>query len=92
MKCESGNNDGESRFGQTATERVVEEAHDGRVGHRSLNGHQAEGHPLLADIMWFTVGLAVWLLLRDALWFVGFMSLYAIWVTHLAGWAAETPV
>jgi hypothetical protein len=20
------------------------------------------------------------------------MSLYAIWVTHLAGWAAETPV
>jgi len=20
------------------------------------------------------------------------MSLYAIWITHLAGWAAETPV
>ena len=32
------------------------------------------------------------IVLRDALWFVGFMSLYAIWVTHLAGWAAETPV
>ena len=30
--------------------------------------------------------------LRDALWFVGFMSLYAIWVTYIAGWAAETPV
>ena len=28
----------------------------------------------------------------ETLWFVGFMSLYAIWVTHLAGWAAETPV
>lgn len=43
-------------------------------------------------IFWFTVGLATWIVLRDALWFVGFMSLYAIWVTHLAGWAAETPV
>jgi hypothetical protein len=43
-------------------------------------------------IIWFTVGLAVWIILRNELWFVGFMSLYAIWVTHLAGWAAETPV
>ena len=43
-------------------------------------------------ILWFTVGLVVWISLRDALWFVGFMSLYAIWVTHVAGWAAETPV
>jgi hypothetical protein len=43
-------------------------------------------------IGWFTIGLVVWLLLRDELWFVGFMSLYAIWITHLAGWAAETPV
>ena len=43
-------------------------------------------------IIWFTVGLVLWIVLRDALWFVGFMSLYAIWVTHLAGWAAETPV
>ena len=43
-------------------------------------------------VLWVTVGTVVWILLRDALWFVGFMSLYAIWVTHLAGWAAETPV
>jgi hypothetical protein len=43
-------------------------------------------------IFWFTAGLVVWILLRDSLWFVGFMSLYAIWITHLAGWAAETPV
>jgi len=43
-------------------------------------------------IIWFTVGLVVWIVLRHALWFVGFMSLYAIWITHLAGWAAETPV
>jgi hypothetical protein len=43
-------------------------------------------------ILWFTIGLATWILLRHALWFVGFMSLYAIWITHLAGWAAETPV
>ena len=43
-------------------------------------------------ILWFTVGLALWIVLRQDLWFVGFMSLYAIWITHLAGWAAETPV
>jgi hypothetical protein len=43
-------------------------------------------------ITWLTVGLAMWIVLRHALWFVGFMSLYAIWITHLAGWAAETPV
>ena len=43
-------------------------------------------------IFWFTIGLATWIILRHALWFVGFMSLYAIWVSHLASWAAETPV
>jgi hypothetical protein len=45
-----------------------------------------------ATVLWLTVGLVAWILLRNALWFVGFMSLYAIWITHLAGWAAETPV
>lgn len=43
-------------------------------------------------VLWLTAGTVVWIALRDALWFVGFMSLYAICVTHLAGWAAETPV
>lgn len=43
-------------------------------------------------VLWLTVGTVAWVILRDALWFVGFMSLYAIWITHLAGWAAETPV
>ena len=43
-------------------------------------------------ITWLTLGSVVWIVLRDALWFVGFMSLYAIWITHLTGWAAETPV
>ena len=43
-------------------------------------------------LLWFTVGLVLWVVLRNDLWFVGFMSLYAIWITHLAGWAAETPV
>jgi hypothetical protein len=43
-------------------------------------------------ILWFTLGLVIWLALRNELWFVGFMSLYAIWISHLAGWAAETPV
>ena len=43
-------------------------------------------------IIWLTAGTAIWLMLSDVLWFVGFMSLYAIWISHLAGWAAETPV
>lgn len=43
-------------------------------------------------IVWMTAGTALWVTLRDALWFVGFMSLYAIWISHFTGWAAETPV
>ena len=54
--------------------------------------HQRRVIHYWATVLWFTVGLVVWIVLRDALWFVGFMSLYAIWITHLAGWAAETPV
>ena len=42
-------------------------------------------------VFWVTGGTLLWLWLRDALWFVGFMSLYAIWISHLAGWSAETP-
>jgi len=45
-----------------------------------------------ATVLWLTVGLVAWNHSRDALWFVGLMSLYAIWVTHIARWAAETPV
>jgi len=43
-------------------------------------------------IVWLTLGSVVWIVERDALWFVGFMSLYAIWISHVAGWAAEAPV
>ena len=43
-------------------------------------------------LIWLVPGTAVWIWLRDALWFVGFMSLYAIWITHWSGFSAETPV
>jgi hypothetical protein len=43
-------------------------------------------------LAWLTAGTVIWFLLRDDLWFVGFMSIYAIWVSHATGWAAETPV
>lgn len=43
-------------------------------------------------ILWIIPGTIIWLLLANMLWFVGFMSLYAIWISHLTGWAAETPV
>lgn len=42
-------------------------------------------------VAWLLPGTLVWLWLRDALWFVGFMSLYAIWITHWSGYSAETP-
>ena len=43
-------------------------------------------------ILWLGPGLLLWLWLRNALWFVGFMSVWAIWVGHLSSVAAETPV
>ena len=52
----------------------------------------APNAPLLGDRAVAHRRHRLWVILRDVLWFVGFMSLYAIWITHLAGWAAETPV
>jgi hypothetical protein len=43
-------------------------------------------------VLWLGPGTALWLLLRDALWFIGFMSLYALWSNHYVGVSAETPV
>jgi hypothetical protein len=43
-------------------------------------------------MVWLIPGTAIWLVLRDDLWFVGFMSVWAIWVGHLGAVAAETPV
>ena len=43
-------------------------------------------------VFWLGPGAALWLVLRNELWFVGFMSVWAIWVGHLSAVAAETPV
>lgn len=43
-------------------------------------------------IVWLLPGALIWYVLRDALWFVGFMSIYAIWISHWTAVAAETPV
>jgi hypothetical protein len=59
---------------------------------RHTNARQRRIAHYWLTLLWFTIGLGTWIVLRHALWFVGFMSLYAIWITHLAGWAAETPV
>ncbi len=42
-------------------------------------------------IVWLVPGLPIWLVLREALWFVGFMSIFALWWTGLATVAGETP-
>jgi hypothetical protein len=43
-------------------------------------------------ILWIFPGALIWWLLKNELWFIGFMSIYAIWVSHLTAVAAETPV
>lgn len=42
-------------------------------------------------LLWLFPGFAIWFVLKSALWFVGFMSIYAIWTTHWGGFSAETP-
>ena len=43
-------------------------------------------------VVWIIPGALIWFAMRNALWFVGFMSVWAIWVGHLSAVAAETPV
>lgn len=43
-------------------------------------------------VVWLGPGLAIWIVLRSAVWFIGFMSIYAIWTTHFGTFSAETPV
>lgn len=63
---------------------------DWLVAHTDRRGRAAINFWLL--ILWFVPGIFIWFLLRDALWFVGFMSIYAIWTGHLGALSAETPV
>jgi hypothetical protein len=43
-------------------------------------------------IVWIFPGIFIWFIFKDALWFVGFMSIYALWSTHFGAFSAETPV
>lgn len=43
-------------------------------------------------MFWLIPGTILWFILKDSLWFVGLMSLYALWATHFGGFSAETPV
>lgn len=43
-------------------------------------------------ILWVFPGTPVWLLLRGALWFVGLMSIVALWLSAWAMVSGETPV
>lgn len=43
-------------------------------------------------ILWLGPGTAAWLLLLHELWFIGWMSLVALWLSAFAMVAAETPV
>lgn len=43
-------------------------------------------------ILWLVPGIGIWFFLKNEIWFLSFMSIYAIWVGHLSAVAAETPV
>lgn len=43
------------------------------------------------SIFWLTVGFVLWLWLRNSLWFVGFMSITALWMTGGTMVGTETP-
>lgn len=45
-----------------------------------------------ALIFWLGPGLVLWLFLLNALWFVGLMSLVALWWTGWSTIGTETPV
>ena len=47
---------------------------------------------LIATLIWLIPGAVAAWFLKDSVPFVVLMSWYAIVVSHLAGWAAETPV
>jgi hypothetical protein len=43
-------------------------------------------------VVWVVPGTFIWFVFKNAIWFIGFMSLYAIWSTHFGAFSAETPV
>jgi len=59
---------------------------------RCLTAKQRRAVNFWILVFWLIPGTVIWLTLRNELWFVGFMSVWAIWVGHLGAVAAETPV
>jgi hypothetical protein len=43
-------------------------------------------------IFWIFPGLPMWLWLRNAIWFIGLMSIIALWLSAWAMVGTETPV
>jgi hypothetical protein len=84
-----------------AVERTEHDSATGRFGRwlvdrpdrfaRRTTAKQRRAIHFWLTVLWLGPGTVLWFFIRDYLWFVGFMSLYAIWITHLAGWSAETP-
>lgn len=42
-------------------------------------------------VVWLFPGSLVWWELKNDLWFVGFLSIWALWISHWTAFAAETP-
>jgi hypothetical protein len=59
---------------------------------RSTSAKQRRAINFWVLVLWLIPGTVIWFAFRNALWFVGFMSVWAIWVGHLSAVAAETPV
>lgn len=71
-------------------ERVIFGPGDWLVDHTSPRVRRAISVWLF--ILWLVPGLPIWILLRNSLWFVGFMSIFALWWTGMSTIGTETPV
>jgi hypothetical protein len=74
----------------TRRQRIFYGPSDWLVAHTDARQRRAIGAWLF--IFWVFPGLPIWLIWRNALWLVGFMSLVALWWTGWTGIGAETPV
>lgn len=63
---------------------------DWLAGRTTVRFRRAVGVWLL--IAWIVPGLPLWIIWRYEIWFIGFMSIFALWWTGFSTIGTETPV
>jgi hypothetical protein len=70
-------------------ERIYHDLPDRIVLHS--NARQRRAWNFWLTVGWIFPGALIWFVLRNDLWFVGFLSIWALWISHWTAFAAETP-